>query len=71
MDDLQRETLRSLLKTTERTPPQHQQEQIEMAVKANIGLYRQENDPEGARVYEQLLPLVLKASRQELDALVR
>ena len=72
MDDLQREILRSLLRNMERTPPQHRMEVVEVALNTRLGLYRQENDPEGARVYEQLQPIVKNAkSVEELEALVR
>lgn len=71
MENLQRETLQSLLRITAKTPPQHQQEEIEMAVKTRLGLYNQEDDPEGAKVYKELLPLVQRHSRKELEQLAR
>jgi hypothetical protein len=54
-----------------KTPPQHQLEEIEAGVRTRLGLYQQEEDAEGARVYEKLLPVVLKAkSAKDLEALV-
>lgn len=71
MDNPQRETLRSLLKTTEKIPPQHRLEAIEVSVNTQLGLYRQEKDRSGAKIYEGLKPLVSQAkSVKDLEKLL-
>ncbi len=71
MDNLQRETLQSLLKITEKTPQQHRLEEIEVALNTRLQLYQQEDDRSGARVYQKLKPLVEKAqSVEELESLL-
>jgi hypothetical protein len=71
MDDQQRATLQSLLRSTEKVPPQHRLEAIEVSVNTHLGLYRQERDQSGARIYEGLKSLVEHAtSVADLEKLV-
>ena len=58
MDDQQRQTLESLLRTTEKVPPQHRLEALEVAARTNWELYRQESDEEGMAIYAPLLKLI-------------
>lgn len=41
-----------------------------MALETRLGLYQQENDPEGAQVYKDLKPLVKAKSVEELEKMV-
>ena len=71
MDDEQRAILKSHLKTTEKVPPQHRLEAVEMGLATHLGLYQQEGNSEGASLYRPLVELVRKAKNvAELEALI-
>ena len=70
MDNLQRETLQSLLRLTKKTPEPHRLEEVQAALNTRLQLYQNESDKAGALVYQRLKPLVEKAkSAQELEQL--
>lgn len=72
MDDQRRQTLQSLLRSTTKTPPQHQLEEIRQALKVHYGLYQQERDAEGMALYRPLLQAANQAqSVEELKNLLR
>ncbi len=68
MDNQRQLTLRSLLRSTTKTPPQHRLEEIKQAIKVQHGLYQQERDAEGMALYRPLLQAVQKVkSVEELE----
>ena len=72
LDDQQRKTLASHLRSTKDTPPQHRLEEVQQGLKVNLGLYEQEKDSEGAAIYRPLVALANKAkSVAELEEALR
>ena len=72
MDDQQLKTLQSLLRTTEKVPPQHRMEALQVATRTQFGLYQQEGDQEGMAIYEPLVLLTQQAeSPEQLEALLQ
>jgi hypothetical protein len=64
--------MQSLLRSTTKTPPQHQLEEIRQALKVHYGLYQQERDAEGMALYRPLLQAANQAqSVEELKNLLR
>ena len=59
-------TLQSLLRTTgSRGTPAEKLERLQVAVQTHLGLYQQEGDVEGAKIYESLWQLVGQAKSLE------
>ena len=65
MESQQLKTLQSLLKSTEKVPPQHRLEALEVAARTNWELYRQESDEEGMAIYAPLLKLIQQSDSVE------
>ena len=72
MDEAQQKILLNLLRTTSRVPPQHQMEALQVATRTQYGLYQQEGDQQGMRLYAPLVELTQQAeSPEQLEALLQ
>ena len=67
MTDLQLKTLQSLLRITQKTPPQHRLEEIKVALQTRLQLYLQEEDKAGAKVYQELKKLIETKTLAQLE----
>ena len=65
MTDLQLKTLQSLLRITQKTPPQHRLEEMKVALETRLQLYLQEKDKAGAKVYQELKQMMQKVKTVE------
>ncbi len=71
MDALQLKILQNLLRTTEKVPPQHRLEEIQMGPTTSYGLYLQEGNKEEAAIIKPVLDVVMRAtSVKELEQMV-
>ncbi len=75
MTNLQLKTLQSLLRITQKTPPQHRLEEIKAALETRLQLYLQEQDKAGAKVYQELKQMMQKmrpsSAVEELETLAK
>ena len=71
MTRVQRSILQSLLKTTERTPPEHRLEELQVAAAVHLGLYKQERNQEMVNVWSPLAAALKKAKTvEEVEAMM-
>ena len=67
MTDLQLKTLQSLLRITQKTPPQHRLEEIKVALQTRLQLYLQEQDKAGAKVYQELKKMMQNKTVAQIE----
>jgi phage terminase large subunit-like protein len=67
MTNLQLKTLQSLLRITNKAPPQHRLEEIQMALETRLQLYLQEQDKAGAKVYQELKKMMQNKTAAQIE----